>query len=73
MDLDINYRALDGSTALHFAAEYGRIARIKSLVARGAQIDATTKYGVTAMHIAARHGHDLIVKHLLNSGANPDL
>uniref|UniRef100_A0A915Q4H6 Uncharacterized protein n=1 Tax=Setaria digitata TaxID=48799 RepID=A0A915Q4H6_9BILA len=67
---DIGYQAADGSTALHFACEYGRIARTKSLIAKGIPVNAVTSCGITALHMASRHGHDLIVKHLLTAGAD---
>uniref|UniRef100_A0A8R1XRX1 ANK_REP_REGION domain-containing protein n=1 Tax=Onchocerca volvulus TaxID=6282 RepID=A0A8R1XRX1_ONCVO len=67
---DIGYQTTDGSTALHFACEYGRIARLKSLIAKGVSVNAATNQGITALHMASRHGHDLIVKHLLGAGAD---
>uniref|UniRef100_A0A183EII6 ANK_REP_REGION domain-containing protein n=1 Tax=Gongylonema pulchrum TaxID=637853 RepID=A0A183EII6_9BILA len=71
---DVNSRSADGSTALHFACEYGRIARAKALIAKGIPVDAATStHGVTALHMASRHGHDLIVKHLLVAGAQCNL
>ncbi|EFO20169.2 hypothetical protein LOAG_08321 [Loa loa] len=70
---EIGYQTADGSTALHFACQYGRISRSKSLIAKGAPINAATNQGVTALHMASRHGHDLIVKHLLGAGADCSL
>ncbi|MCP9263408.1 hypothetical protein DINM_006210 [Dirofilaria immitis] len=67
---NIGCQTSDGSTALHFACEYGRIARSKSLIAKGVSVNATTNQGITALHMASRHGHDLIVKHLLAAGAD---
>lgn len=67
---DVGYKAADGSTALHFACEYGRIARAKSLIGKGVPVNAVTTLGITPLHMASRHGHDLIVKHLLAAGAD---
>ncbi|VIO88614.1 ankyrin repeat domain protein 28, putative [Brugia malayi] len=70
---EIGYQSTDGSTALHFACQYGRIARSKSLIAKDIPVNAATIQGVTPLHMASRHGHDLIVKHLLGAGADCSL
>lgn len=73
MTHDIGYQTADRNTALHFACQYGRIARLKSLIAKGAPVNTMTNQGVTPLHISSRHGHDLIVKHLLGAGADCSL
>ncbi|KAL3989492.1 Ankyrin repeats (3 copies) family protein [Acanthocheilonema viteae] len=70
---DIGYQTADGNTALHFACQFGRIARSKSLIAKGVPVNAVTNQGVSALHMASRHGYDLIVKHLLGAGADCNL
>ncbi|VDN05740.1 unnamed protein product [Thelazia callipaeda] len=66
-------QSADGSTALHFACEHGRIARTKILLARRVPVNIFTEHGLTPLHMACRHGHDLIVKHLLAAGADCNL
>ena len=48
----VNLRASDGRTALHMAAIHGRSARTDILIAAGAELEATDKYGRTPLHVA---------------------
>lgn len=70
---EIGQQTADGSTALHLACQYGRIARLKALIGKGIPVNAVTNQGATALHIASRYGHELIVKHLLSAGADASL
>ena len=55
--------------SLHDAAQYGRTRMLDFLLTRGAQIEATDKYGNTPLHLAARNGHTSTVRLLLEKGA----
>ena len=57
---DVNARAGDGSTALHWAAQNDDLALADLLIRKGAKVDAATDLGVTPLWIAAanaEHGH----------------
>jgi ankyrin repeat protein len=55
---------------LHRCAESGNLERVKQLVERGANIDATDSRGRTALFRARREGHFEIVVYLVEHGAN---
>ncbi|KAL8791928.1 MAG: hypothetical protein Q9195_005504 [Heterodermia aff. obscurata] len=64
---DPNTSATDGWTALHVAAECGRIAIVQLLIERNADVNCKTLLGLTPLHIAAQHrSHVDIIKMLLN-------
>jgi ankyrin repeat protein len=58
-------------TALHIAAQYNRPICIKTLIAKGAKIEAKNKRGHTPLHSAIIYGSHESVKTLLNKEANP--
>ena len=47
--LDVNARAADGATALHWAAYRGRVELIQLLIRSHAAVDATNDLGVTPL------------------------
>ena len=50
----MNARARCGATALHFAAETGKLAVVKALIEQGsADIQITNEHGMTALLAAA--------------------
>lgn len=57
-------------TALHGAARQGQSAAIMCLVKHGADIQATSYYGITPLHQAAMYGHAAAVDCLIRCGAN---
>jgi len=64
---------LHRKTLLSWAASKGYIATGTTLLAQGADLNATdTKYGEIALSRAAFRGHIEIVKVLLHNGANPN-
>ena len=54
------------------AARKGDLETIKSLLARGVDVNAKTNYGATALSYASDRGHIEIVKILLEHGADPN-
>ena len=61
-----------GRTKLHYAAQAGDYVAIASLLAAGAEIDATDKSGWTALHFAAQSNSVHSVVALLERGASVD-
>ncbi len=54
------------------AARQGDLAKVKSLLDQGIDVNAATAYGSTALCFAADRGHVEVVKLLLDRGANPN-
>ena len=52
------------------AAESGDISEVENLLARGADVNATDKYGITALHWAAKAGKTEVVEALVIAGAD---
>ena len=70
---DINHQNIEGTSALHAAAERGNLKSIQTLLASGAIPDiARPEDGVTPLYLAAEEGHTDIAKELVNKGANPE-
>ena len=68
---DVNAAQGDGMTALHWAAENGRIELAEVLVFAGANPEAATRLGgFTPLMVASRAGHAGIVRLLADAGAN---
>jgi uncharacterized protein len=63
--------SIDGATALHVAVRRGDAAAVNVLLARGADVNAVTRYGATPLGIAALNGDTAIMRRLLDAGANP--
>lgn len=69
--VDVNAAQGDGTTALHWAAYTGQTAIAELLLARGADVRATTRLGsLTPLMMAAKNGHAEIVARLLDAGAD---
>lgn len=61
----------DGMTALHWAADHGRLEIVDALLAAHATAGATTRLGAyTPLHLAARRGHADVVARLLAAKAD---
>jgi ankyrin repeat protein len=69
---DVNARNHRGWTALHWAAQIGRVRAVKLLIAKGAFVDELDRNGHTPLLMAMRHGEQSVVQLLLDRGANPD-
>lgn len=60
-----------GLTPLHVAAAAGNVTVVQALLARGADVKATTPHGETPLHSAARTGSGAVAA-LLAAGADPN-
>lgn len=63
----------NGITDLMLAASRGDLARVESLLATGAELDAQDAFGQTALNYAAGAGHAHIVGALVMAGADVSL
>jgi ankyrin repeat protein len=63
----------NGRRALNWAAWHNRPAAVRTLVARGATLDATNRTGFTPLHHAAEAGSLDALKALLAAGARTDV
>jgi len=61
------------STALHFAAGFGRIELVVELIKCGAHVDARDDCGLAPIHNAASFGHADVVRTLTRLGADPNV
>ncbi|MGI9626157.1 MAG: ankyrin repeat domain-containing protein [Longimicrobiales bacterium] len=69
--LDVNAPQGDGMTALHWAAESGRVEIADLLLTAGAATNGLTRNGgYTPLHLAARNGRTSVVESLLEAGAD---
>ena len=63
----------DGSTALHTAAELGKLEAARLLLDARADIGVRNPYGDTALHTATQFGHWEVTSLLLAHGADPTI
>ena len=71
MDPDVVYG--DGTSALHWASYHDEVDGARSLLAAGADVNASTDLGVTPLWLAAENGNEAMVELLLQAGADPRL
>ena len=69
---DVNAAQVDGSTALHWAAERDDLDMADLLLRSGARVAARTREGVTPLQLAAINGSAAMVDRLLKAGADPN-
>ena len=62
---------LDFEKGLWGAASDGNVIKIRELIKKGNDTNASDPYGYTALHYAARNGHLEVVQELLSNGACP--
>jgi uncharacterized protein len=70
--MDVNARAADGTTALHWAVRANDLAMVESLLAAGADAKAQDRYGLTPVSLACSNANAAILKKLLDAGADPN-
>jgi ankyrin repeat protein len=69
----VDTRAVDGTTALHWAARADRLDTVLLLLESGADARAADRYGVTPLYLAAENGSTAVIAALLDAGAEVDL
>jgi ankyrin repeat protein len=67
---DVNAAQVDGSTALHWAAERDDLEMADQLIRAGARVTARTREGVTPLQLAATNGSASMIDRLLKAGAD---
>jgi ankyrin repeat protein len=70
--VDVNGKAPDGTTALHWAVYNGNLALVERLIAAGAEVSAANEFGSTPLAEAATVGNAAIIEALLTAGAEVD-
>jgi ankyrin repeat protein len=68
----VDTRAVDGTTALHWAARADRLDTVLLLLESGADARAADRYGVTPLYLAAENGSPAVIAALLDAGAEVD-
>ena len=56
--------------SLHVVARFGALAKVKSLIEKGTDINAKDTSGQTLLHYAVEYGHEDVVKLLIANGAD---
>jgi ankyrin repeat protein len=67
---DVNAPQVDGTTALHWAAQHDDLEIARVLVKAGANVNSANRYGVTALNLACTNGNGALVEMLLDAGAD---
>jgi len=70
--VDVNATELDGSTALHWAAQRDNVEIVGLLLAAGANAKTATRYNITPLYFAATNGNADVMERLLKAGADPN-
>ena len=63
--LDVNATAVDGDTALHWAAYWDDLETARLLLDSGANVNTANRYGVTPLSLAATNGSAAMIDLLL--------
>ncbi len=69
---DVNGRAVDGTTALHWMVRAENLEMVDMLLAAGADVNAADRYGVTPLYLACSLSNVPMMEKLLAAGANPN-
>ncbi len=67
---DVDFPDENGKTALHHAAQEGRLNEARDLVERGADVNRKATMGDTPLHLAANRGQAAVVRLLVQNGAD---
>ena len=70
---DVNARAGDGATALHWAAYKDDLVTADLLIRTGAAVNAVNDLGVTPLWVASTNASAPMIATLLSAGADPDV
>ncbi len=68
--VDVKATEVDGTTALHWAAQTGSVDIADQLLTAGADAKAANRYGVTPMALAAEGGHAAVIERLIRAGVD---
>ena len=68
--IDVNAADVDGSTALHWAAQRDNVELVDLLLAAGANPKAASRYKITPLYLACTNGNAAIIERLLKAGAD---
>jgi ankyrin repeat protein len=69
---EVDARAVDGTTALHWATRGDHLAIAAVLLRAGADASATDRYGIRPLYLAAENGNAEMIRRLLDAGADPE-
>ena len=64
---------IDGKTALFHAAHNNRLAAVKLLVERGADVNRSDAVGIAALHRTSQECSDELIQYLIDHGADAHL
>src|SRR5438094_712976 len=70
--VDVNAASVDGTTALHWAANRDDLEAAGLLIRSGARVQARNRYGVTPLTLACTNGSAAMIDLLLKAGADPN-
>ncbi|MEP6714930.1 MAG: ankyrin repeat domain-containing protein [Terriglobia bacterium] len=71
--IDVNATAVDGDTALHWAAYWDDLETAQALIQSGAGVNTPNRYGVTPLSLACTNGNAAMIDLLLKAKADPNL
>jgi len=71
--VDVNQRAGDGATALHWAAHRNDVETVGRLISLGASVNVTNDLGVAPLSLACLNANAAVVDKLLAAGADPNV
>jgi ankyrin repeat protein len=68
--VNVNAAEVDGSTALHWAAQRDNAELVNLLLSSGANPKTATRYNVTPLYLACVNGNAEIIERLIRAGAD---